>query len=371
MRRTNATTLQDVAREAGVTAMTVSVVLNGSRSATRVSDATRTRIQEAAARLRYRPNGVARGLSRRRMDTIGVVAVVDGNELNLYFLEVLNGILEAAARHGQNTTIFSIADWQRDEKHVLEICDGRVDGIILIGPSQIRLEFIEALHHHAPFVMIHGNSEHPEADDLDVDNESGAYAVVQHLIAHGHRRIAHIAGQQGLLGAQHRLAGYRRALEEAGIGYDERLVILSGFSASAGRESMTALLTEGQVDPLPTAIFCASDAIASGCLEAMSAHGLYAPDDISIAGFDDMLLARMTRPSLTTVRQPLREMGQYAVERLLQRITEELSAQSAMRADAQFTPTIAPPQTKIFPVELILRDSVGPPHISPAASSKK
>src|SRR5579875_3451633 len=126
MRRGNAATLQDVAREAGVAAMTVSVVMNGARSATRVSDATRARIQEAAARLRYRPNAVARGLSRRRMDTIGVVTKMDLKEINLYFLEVLNGILEVAAQHGQNTTVFSVTDWQGDEKRLLQFCDSRV-----------------------------------------------------------------------------------------------------------------------------------------------------------------------------------------------------------------------------------------------------
>jgi LacI family transcriptional regulator len=357
MRRTNATTLQDVAREAGVTAMTVSVVLNGSRSGTRVSDATRVRVQEAADRLRYRPNGVARGLSRRCMDTIGVVTVIDGNELNLYFLEVLNGILEAAARHGQNTTVFSIADWAEDEKRILHFCDGRVDGMILLAPSRITPAFAEALGRHTPFVMIHGNSTHPGADDIEVDDEGGAYAVVRYLIERGHRRVAHFSGWQELLGAQQRLAGYRRALAEAGIAYDEALVLPSVFSVDGGRQTAARLLSETRPEALPTAIFCASDAMASGCLETLSAHGLLTPGDISVAGFDDMLLARMTSPPLTTARQPLREMGQFAVERLRFRIGETSPGPTGPGSE----PALAAPHTEVFPVDLVVRSSVGPP----------
>jgi LacI family transcriptional regulator len=368
MRRTNAPTLQDVARESGVTAMTVSVVLNGARSATRVSDATRTRIQEAATRLRYRPNAVARGLSRRRMDTIGVVSIIDGNEVNLYFLEVLNGILEGAARHGQNTTVFSIADWSRDESRILQFCDGRVDGIILIGPQRVTPSFADSLLHHSPFVMIHGNQENPNADDLDVDNEGGAYAIVRYLIELGHRRIAHFAGWQDLLGARQRLSGYRRAVEDSEIGYDEALVVPGVFSVESGREAMSRLLAQRTIDPLPTAVFCGSDAIASGAIEVLSDHGLRVPEDISIAGFDDMLLARMTTPPLTTIRQPLRQMGQFAVERLLYRIKESKDESSAVQnrfqgreKDTEGMANLSAPHTEIFPVELVVRGSAGPP----------
>ena len=145
MRRSNAPTLQDVAQKSGVTAMTVSVVLNGANSATRVSPATRARIIAAATELHYRPSGVARGLSRRRMDIIGIVAIVSHAERNLYFLEILTSILEAAARQGQNTTVFSIKDWEADESRILQLCDGRVDGMIFVAPQRLRSEFAESL----------------------------------------------------------------------------------------------------------------------------------------------------------------------------------------------------------------------------------
>ena len=114
--------------------MAASVVLNAARTSSRIAPGTRARILTAAARLRYRPNAAARALADRRMNTLGVAAVVDGGELNLYFLGLFNGILAAAARHEQNTTVFTLADWERDAARLPGFCDGRIDGLILIGP---------------------------------------------------------------------------------------------------------------------------------------------------------------------------------------------------------------------------------------------
>jgi LacI family transcriptional regulator len=336
--------------------MVASVVLNGAKSSTRVSEETRSRILEAAARLGYRPNEAARGLMRRRMDAIGVVAVIDiGEEINLYILEVLNGILEAASEYGQNTTVFSIKDWQRDEARVLQFCDGRIDGMVLIAPS-FSSDFLKHVRSHPPWVTLHSNHVLPGVPGLDVDNEGGAHAIVQYLVAQGHRRILHITGPRANTDAQLRVAGYRRALEEAGIPFDEALVLPGDYNTYAGRECMKTLLEKGGVDTLPTAIFCASDAIAYGCMEILAKYGLRVPDDISVAGFDDTLTARMTSPPLTTVRQPFRMMGRRAVERLLSAIREEDAAEAA-DGDA----SAAVPQVEVLPVELVVRASVAPP----------
>ena len=357
MRRTNATTLQDIAREAGVTAMTVSVVLNGATSSTRVSEGTRLRINEVAARLRYRPNAVARGLSRRRMDTIGVACQIEGGELNLYFLEVLNGILEANVAQGQSTTILSITDWLQDEPKLLAFCDGRVDGVICVGPL-FSSEFAETLQHHTPFITLHSNEALPYTRNLTVDDEGGAFAVTQYMIAQGHRRILHLSGNQTFTGAQRRLDGYRRALDEGGIAFNHALVVPGDFSVASGRERMTAILGSCRFDPLPTAIFCANDAIAYGCIEALTSRGLRVPHDISIAGFDDALTARMTFPPLTTVRQPFREMGRRAVELLL----PQIASSNASSPETVF-PSPSELLEDIFPLKLIIRDSVGPPKL--------
>jgi LacI family transcriptional regulator len=354
MRRSNLPTLQDVAREAGVSAMTVSVVLNGARSATRVSDATRTRIMEAAARLRYRPNAAARGLQRRRMDTLGLVAVVDGGELNLYFLEVLNGILEAAAKRGQNTTVFSVPQWEGSEERILEFADGRVDGLLFIGPL-LTPEFSHTLHMRLPFVALHGDGIPPEMYNITVDDEGGAYAITRYLIERGHRHIAHLTGSLELSGAQKRVVGYRRALTEAGIPVDESLILPGGFWSGSGRERAEALLTPPQAATLPTALFCANDGIASGCMEVLAAHGLRVPDDISVVGFDDALNARMTSPPLTTVRQPFRDMGHHAVDLLLSQLAP---APEGDMSGARL-------HSEVFNVELVIRGSVGPPPAKP------
>lgn len=354
MRRSNAPTLQDVAREAGVSAMTVSVVLNGARSATRVSDATRLRIEEAAARLSYRPNAAARGMKRRRMDTIGVVAVVNG-----YLLDVLGGVLEAASGRGQNTTVFSVTDWRKDERRILGFCDGRVDGMVLVGP-RLDPAFAESLGQHAPFVAIHPAEPVPGVWRVDVDNEGGSCSVVRHLIGLGHRRILHLAGPLDLSGARERLQGYRRALAEAGIPYDERLIAEAFFTSHGGQRCVSRLLDSVPGPPPFTAVFCANDASAVGCLEALAERGVRVPEDVSVAGFDDAFMARMTIPQLTTARQPFDQLGRRAVELLLAQIESGISPApdaGGEEGDA--------PRTEILDVELVMRSSVGPPPDAP------
>jgi LacI family transcriptional regulator len=361
MRRSSATTLQDVAKESGVTAMTVSVVLHGTKSATRVSDATRARIQEAAARLQYRPNAVARALSRRRLDTLGVVAVIDGGEVNHYFLEVLNGILEGAKRHDQNTTIFSVSDWLHDQQRILGFCDGRVDGVIAIAPM-FHADFASRLTHQTAVVSIHPNEFANDAFNITTNEESGTYLATQHLISLGHRSIAHMAGPPDMLGARLRYMGFKRAMQDAGLPVKESHVVEVRFSVETGRSGMAELIARFANKPqdFPTAVVCATDAIAYGALETLNSSGLRVPDDVSLIGFDDMILASLTTPQLTTVRQPLREMGAQAVEMLLEQISSDKLASDApappIKAAAE-----AHGKLKVYDVELVHRGSVAPP----------
>jgi LacI family transcriptional regulator len=358
--------------------MTVSVVINGTGSNTRVSEDTRVRIQAAAERLRYRPNAYARGLSRRRMDTIGVVAVVDGQEVNLYFLEILNGVLEAAAENSQNTIVFSVKGWSPEHLNVTQFCDGRTDGMIFIAPS-LTSEFTEALHQrHLPFVTIHHAGKLPNFVNFDVENENGAYRMVRYLIDQGHRRILHLSGETQGFDAMQRLAGYRRALDDTGLPYDEALVVPGRYSTYSGRQRMTQILAQNRFDPFPTAIFCGSDAIALGAMEVLTENRIRVPEEVSLAGFDDTLTARITMPQLTTMRQPFRQMGRRAVEELLpqinairgqddhssnfQRREQEESAANASAPDTQKFP-----YTEVFDVELVIRGSVGPPPLNPVS----
>ncbi len=165
---TRAATLSDVGREAGVSAMAASTVLNGARTSSRISPETRTRILDAAARLSYRPNAAARALVRRRMSTLGVVTVVEDGDLNHYFLEVFNGILAAAARHGQSTTVFTLHDWDRDAARIAGFCDGRIDGLLMIAPL-LDAAAVAALPTHTPMVAIHAN--HPLEGIVDLESD--------------------------------------------------------------------------------------------------------------------------------------------------------------------------------------------------------
>jgi len=348
--------------------MTVSVVVNGSRSATRVSEATRERIHEAAKRLRYRPNAAARGLVKRRMETIGVVGHIESTDVNVYFIEVLAGILEAAAQLEQHTTVLSVSNWSRDEERILRFCDGRVDGLILVAPTQMTAEFSERLLRAIPFVMLHGNDTPANVDDLDVDNEGGSYAAVRHLIELGHTRIAHFAAGMNMHGPRQRLAGYRKALEEVGLPYDDHLVLHGNFSGTSGRDRIREILAWKPADR-PTAIACVNDEVACACIDELAVNGIRTPDDMSITGFDDTPMARMTSPPLSTVRQPLRAMGRYAVERLRFRIVEgdrHPALGEALEADGQPPlAKLADPHIEMFPIELVKRGSTSHPRLGP------
>ncbi len=358
MRRSAAATLKDVAQLAGVSPMLASVALNGARSTTRVSEASRLRIQEAAEQLGYRRNALAHGLTRNLLDTIGVVTDINGAELNLYFLEIFYGILETASLYRQNTTVLSIGDWQRDSDRILQFFDGRVDGIIFIAPEMLPSTLFESFPYHTPFVSIHSNVRQKELTDIDIDDEDGAYLMVRHLIEQGHRRIAHFTGTSDVRGAQLRIKGYCRALEEAGILPDATLIVPCNYSLTVGRYRTEQLLAETPANRLPTAIFCGNDTIAYGCMEVLTAHGIRIPEQISIAGFDDSLMARLTVPALTTIRQPFRRMGQRAVERLLPKIRNDITLENRTEEDVSPFYKISDMDTEIFPVELVVRDSV-------------
>ena len=348
--RARAATLADVGREAGVSAMAASAVLNGARTSSRISEKTRKRILKAATKLSYRPNFAARALASRRMHTIGVAAVIEEGELNHYFLEVFNGILGAAAHHGQNTTVFSLRNWHADAVRLQTFCDGRIDGLILLAPTCERGEVL--LPPHIPYVSIHSNTRLQGVVNIESDEEHGALAMVTLLIAHGHRRIMHLAGPPGLIGTVRRLKAYKHALAAARIPYSSDLLLTAGYSQEEARRVMGDWLASHTGRPLPQAIFCANDAVALGCMEALAKAGIRVPDDVSVAGFDDTLGARMSIPQLSSVRQPLRAMGERAVELLLANMDHKAERR---------------PESVVFPVDIVKRTSVATP---PATTRK-
>lgn len=348
-----AATLADVGKAAGVSAMAASAVLNGARTSSRISAETRERILAAARKLNYRPNAAARALASRSMQTIGVAAVLSSGELNYYILEVLNGILAAADAQKQNVTVFTLHDWGVDSARLHGLCDGRIDGLILIAPT-LTAAAAKQLPDHTPFVALHANTALPNVINIESDEEHGAYQMVRYLLAQGHRRILHVSGPRGLLGAERRISGFKRALAGARLRFDETAVVPAKFDTFSAREVLRGWLAARAGQPLPDAIFAANDSIAVGCLEVLAELGLRVPDDISVVGFDDSLAARTTVPQLTTVRQPLPAMGQRAVEVLLDRIQRH----DGRIPEGQINPIV-------FPVDLVMRASVAPPPKEP------
>ena len=341
-----AATLADVGREAGVSAMAVSAALNETRTSARISTETRAKILEAAARLGYRPNIAARSLVKRRMNTLGVSVVWEGEELNNYFVEIFTGIIEAATRHAQNTTVFTFHNWGDEMERVRAACDGRIDGMVMVAPVFTK-EAAARLPHHIPFVALHANTEAEGIINIESDEERGSRDMVTSLIELGHRRIMHVSGARGLVGAERRINGYQRALKEAGIAADPDMLLEANFTASEGHRSMLGWMDAHKGRPLPDAIFCANDAIAMGCIEALAAAGLRVPDDVSVCGFDDTIAARTTVPQLATVRQPLKAMGARAVEILMHRI----DAMNGKATDTSHSPIV-------FDTTLVMRGSV-------------
>ncbi|MFL6628157.1 MAG: LacI family DNA-binding transcriptional regulator, partial [Vitreoscilla sp.] len=184
-RARHAATLADVGREAGVSIMAASAVLNGAKTSSRISDETRVRILAAAEKLHYRANATARALVDRRMNAIGVATTLSRNELNQYFLEVFNGVIEAAAEFEQNTTVFALPDWKEGASRLPRICDSRIDGLILLAPL-LEAEAAKYLPEHTPIVSVHANHEMPNVVNLESDEEAGAFEMVRHMLSLGH-----------------------------------------------------------------------------------------------------------------------------------------------------------------------------------------
>ncbi len=337
-------TLQDVARDAGVSCNTASVVLNGSRSNTRVSEATRQRVLDAAESLRYVPNAMARGLAQKRTKTIGVLFGVAAGSTdyvtNPYMAGILQGVLEAAGDAGHCVTIFT-QRWVNAKVSAPAFRDGRTDGVLVIAPPANAdiLPGLAALGIALAAVAC-------EAVDLaipsaDVDNWVGVEAVVRHLMGLGHRKIGLITGECDMSSTAIRTSAFCSAMKLAGIEHDGSTALACKYSGAGAEE---AFLELWQRPTRPTAIFACNDAIAAGVARAARDIGVRIPDELSLVGFDDVATAAMVTPPLTTIRQPLQKIGIAAAEMLLGRIAGESF----------------PANARLLPPELIVRESTGP-----------
>lgn len=302
------TTLSQVAAQAGVSKGTVSKVLNGRPD---VGEDTRERVRAAVADLGYTGSAV-------RRPRTAIVLVFDTLESN-YSLQVMAGAVDACGRADADLMLSTLPSLEQGDvppfsEDWFARCGRTGETAVIAVTTPLTAEQVAAAAHaQIPLVAIDPvNSLPSTVPSIGSTNWAGGYEATTHLLELGHRRIGHLSGAGGSVPARERLAGYRSALENAGVPHDPGLVTGGGFSYEAGFAGALELLE--REDP-PTALFAASDEAALGAFEASRQAGLRVPDDLSVVGFDDTLLARWASPKLTTVRQPLHAMGEMAVER--------------------------------------------------------
>lgn len=329
-------TIRDVAARARVSVATVSRVVN--RSPHRVRPATRRRVLAAVRALGYDANIIAQGLKKR---TTRTVALIVPDISNPFFPAIARGIEDAARARGYAVLLCNTyEDLDRERDYLTLLAKRMVDGVIFatVGSNTAHLR---ALRREArPVVLVARGVEGLRIDTVLVDNYRGEFEATSHLIALGHRRIAHVTGPGSLHVAAERRRGYLEALAAAGLPPGEAIIVEGDFAAEGGRRAVRELL-EGGVSF--TAVAAANDLMAIGAIEALRAGGRRVPEDVAVVGFDDITFASVVSPALTTVAQPKYRMGQMAMERLLQ-LMDGIDR--------------SPRQTILSP-QLVIRDSCG------------
>jgi len=330
-------TLNDVAAEAGVSPTAVSRHLNKTIA---LPQATRDRIDAAIAKLGYRPNVLARRLSRGKAEAISLVTP---DIANPFFAELAAAVEREAHDHGYAVYISSTGSGAGNEAEAISrMADGHVDGLIMMTNRVDDGRLARLLATLDNVVLLDEDIAGAGLPGVFVENAAGTYLAAQHLIAAGHREIALIGGPERLMSVNERLAGFRRAMAEAGLAIPGGWTLLGDYTSAFGLAAASQLLDGPR---RPTAILACSDYIAVGVIKAVRSRGLVIPRDLSLVGFDDMAFAELVDPPLTTVRQPVAEMGRLAVRHLL-----------ALLEDGP-----QPPSETRLAVELVPRQSVAPP----------
>ena len=307
-------TIKEVAKKAGVSTATVSRVLNNVGP---VDEETRRRVLEVAKKLHYTPNAMGRSLSTRRTDAIGLVLPDLYGE---FFSEVIRGADQTAQQHRYHLLVSSSHTTRLALEGALQVMRGRVDGLIIMSPHLDVHTLRDNLSKTVPVVLLNCHVADNSFDSFNVDNFAGARQMVRHLIAHGHRRIAIIKGTEKNLDAEERLRGYREALRMEQVEPHEDFEIGGDFSEASGYDAVPKILTQAY---RPTAIFAANDSMALGALSALREIGVTVPEEMALAGFDDIPMARYLSPALSTVHVAISDLGALAVQKLVQALEQK------------------------------------------------
>ncbi|WP_447784449.1 LacI family DNA-binding transcriptional regulator [Pseudomonas germanica] len=328
-------TIKDVAALAGISYTTVSHVVNNTRP---VSQEVRLKVEAAIKSLDYVPSAVARSLKAKTTATIGLLVP---NSLNPYFAELARGIEDYCERNGYCVILCNSDDNPEKQRSYLRVLlEKRIDGLIVAsaGGDSGLAQGLAGLK--TPMVIVDRGLDGVDADLVRIDHEYGAYLATRHLLELGHRDIATIGGPASTSVAQMRLAGYCRALKEAGVEVRPERMLESDFTSTGGY-SAAAILLEGNP---PSAIFAGNDMIGIGVLRAAAERNVRVPSELSVIGFDDIQMSRYVYPALTTVGQSILQLGEMAAEVLLRRIA---------------TPNLGTDQRIVTP-SIVLRESTAP-----------
>lgn len=329
-------TIRQVAQRAGVSYTTVSHVINNTRF---VSEETRARVLAAMDELNFRPNAVAQSLRSGRTNTIGLILP---DSANPFFAEISRGIEDEAFKLGYSVILCnSERDPRKEQLYIEVLTKKQVDGIIFVATGEREDALHLLLRQEIPAVVVDRDFPGIEIDAVLTDNRQGGYLATRHLIELGHRRIACVCGPSHITPSAERLTGFRDALLEAGLGFDESLILRGDYHPDSGRVAASVLLN--RPDP-PSALFLCNDLMAIGAMRAAMQAGWRIPEDLSIVGFDDIEFASYTNPPLTTIAQPKAEVGYRAAHLLVDRLADKNR----------------PFQRIILPTRLIFRESSGP-----------
>ncbi|MGH3227271.1 MAG: LacI family DNA-binding transcriptional regulator [Streptosporangiaceae bacterium] len=334
-------TIYEVAQRSGVSTATVSRVMADGKG---FSEATRERVRATAAELGWVPSGPARGLASKRAGVVGLLFPDLGQsgeaeeESPLYVDQVIRGAERAATSVGDAVMI--AATRSASGRDLAFSIAGKSDGLVVMARSLSEAD-ITVLSRSVPVVVLAGYSADDGADFVGVDNRSGSREITAHLIeVHGHTDLAFLAGPADSPDSGERFEGFRQALRQAGLPVPGEPAATGGFTEAGGRQAVAAMLARGRT---PRAIVCGNDEMAIGALIALRARRLRVPADVAVTGFDDIAAAHHVRPGLTTVRQPMRELGEQSVRVLLGRITDQAAAR----------------QSVILPTRTVIRRSCG------------